>query len=280
MLKKITATETPGAWVANSKDSGRKAIKNGSTYLKDNEEFKIELYNPLQRCVLAVIKLNGDNISKSGLVLNPGQRFYLDCFIEDNRKFIFKTYEVDNTNQSLNAIKNNGLLEVDFYEEKVILQTYPYLRQNNNYPGWDNYYNHGDTNITCLSNASNYNMTSTTGEVTSYMNKRSIASKRSKSVNEVQINDENKIETGRVTKGVVSDQKFDSIDMQFNHYKISSTIINLLPESRRPKEIKEIKKNSSDQPIDILFKLGELNKLGIIDDNEFNQKKAELLSRI
>jgi len=49
----------PGAWITNSTDKGRKSIKNGKVYLKDSEEFQIELFNPLTECVLAEIKLNG-----------------------------------------------------------------------------------------------------------------------------------------------------------------------------------------------------------------------------
>ena len=102
----------PNAWIVNSTDKGRKSIKNGKVYLKDSEEFQIELFNPLQECVLADIKLNGNSISETGLVLKPGQRFYLDCFIDDRKKFIFNTYDVDNSLESLSAISKNGGLEV------------------------------------------------------------------------------------------------------------------------------------------------------------------------
>ena len=51
--------KNPGAWIVNSTDRGRKSVKNGKVYLSDKFEFEIELYNPLQDCVLADIKLNG-----------------------------------------------------------------------------------------------------------------------------------------------------------------------------------------------------------------------------
>jgi hypothetical protein len=120
MVKITNDTTKPGAWVVNSKDRGRKSIKNGKVYLTDSEEFEIELFNPLTECILADIKLNGQSISKTGLVLKPGQRFYLDCFIDDNKKFIFSTYEVEQTLESLTAINNNGKLEVYFYKESVV----------------------------------------------------------------------------------------------------------------------------------------------------------------
>ena len=120
MAKQVKTTTTPSAWVVNSKDRGRKSIKKGKVYLQDKEEFVIELFNPLQDCVLADIKLNGKSISQTGLVLNPGQRFYLDCFIDDKKKFIFNTYEVEDTTEVANAIAKNGLLEVFFYKESVV----------------------------------------------------------------------------------------------------------------------------------------------------------------
>jgi hypothetical protein len=119
----------PGAWVVSPKDRGRKSIKldtqsstttKGKVYLTDGEEFQIELYNPMAQCVLADIKLNGNPISKSGLVLRPGERFYLDCFIDDKKKFVFGTYEVEDTEESAEATASNGMLEVFFYKESVI----------------------------------------------------------------------------------------------------------------------------------------------------------------
>lgn len=57
---------------------------------------------------------------KSGLVIKPGQRVYLDCFIDDKKKFIFNTYEIENTSESIEATSKNGLLEVFFYKEDVV----------------------------------------------------------------------------------------------------------------------------------------------------------------
>ena len=51
---KSNHVEKPSAWVVSS-EKGRKSIKNGKVYLKDKEEFQIELFNPLTDCVLADI---------------------------------------------------------------------------------------------------------------------------------------------------------------------------------------------------------------------------------
>lgn len=120
--------KSPSAWVVAPKDRGRKSVKfdtksdhatKGSVYLNDGEEFQIELHNPLTECVLADIKLNGNSISKAGLVLRPGERFYLDCFIDDKKKFVFSTYEVEDTDEAMESISKNGLLEVFFFRESA-----------------------------------------------------------------------------------------------------------------------------------------------------------------
>lgn len=285
MATKVKATPSaPGAWVVNSKDRGRKSIKNGKVYLIDKEEFQIELYNPLQKCVLADIKLNGSSISKAGLVLNPGQRFYLDCFIEDNKKFIFNTYEVENTDEAKEAIAKNGLLEVHFYEESVnTLSTWGLRDYNRRYypwnPWWDNNIYYG-TNIGTGGNF--YCSTLTSGDIkltNSYCNQVTFDS-NSGSLSTAKST--SNIETGRVDKGDKSNQKFESVDIDFNNYVISSVVISLLPESRKPIEVKDIKKTNTDQEksIELIVKLGDLHKAGLLTDEEFSAKKAELLSKI
>jgi zinc-ribbon domain len=110
----------PSAWIVNPSDRGRKSIKSGNKiYLTDGQNFEIEIHNPLTESVLADIKVNGKSVSKTGLVLRPAERFYLDCFIDDKKKFIFKTYEVENTSESKESIAKNGSVEVFFYKEET-----------------------------------------------------------------------------------------------------------------------------------------------------------------
>jgi hypothetical protein len=332
MAKIANDTTKPGAWVVNSKDRGRKSIKNGKVYLTDSEEFQIELFNPLTECVLADIKLNGQPISKTGLVLKPGQRFYLDCFIDDNKKFIFSTYEVEQTLESLSAINNNGKLEVFFYKESVVsvrnwrdrfntVIVERYYPSYPTYPYWTTtpYYGTG-TNIgtgigttTIGTNTNTFNAygsnTTTTGSYT--LNGNTMA----------QLNNTSNIpiagsfETGRVERGEKSNQKFNEIDMEFDTYHISSTILQLLPESVKPisasdlaSELKNevVKKNNKisenkvltdkamevqlkaewdkikeiDGILDLIKKLDDLHKAGVLTDDEFSEKKKELLSKI
>ena len=93
------------------------------------------------------------------------------------------------------------------------------------------------------------------------------------------------IETGRIEKGEKSKQKFTEVDMDFENHYIASTIIQILPESRKPAEVKTMKTKqsqllSSDEVIELIKKLGELHSAGILTDEEFSTKKTELLSKI
>jgi hypothetical protein len=311
MAKQIAQTSTkPSAWIVSSNDRGRKSIKNGKVFLNDGDEFEIELFNPLTVSVLADIKLNGQSISKTGLVVKPGQRVYLDCFIDDRKKFKFSTYEIENSGESLDATQNNGLLEVFFYKEDVITldnwqrkfdriiveKYYPY----NPYP-WHNPYTvwYGTTNpynTVITTNGSGIIGTTTTSNA--YYSSNSIVNCSYTSGVDLSnlnisgsnnMNSINSIETGRVEKGEKSKQKFTEVDMDFEKHYISSTIIQILPESRKPVETKDIfnkktgeinVKKESDEVIELIKKLADLHSAGILTDEEFSEKKSELLSKI
>ena len=316
MAKIANSTTKPGAWVVNSKDRGRKSIKGGKVYLTDYEEFEIELFNPLTECVLADIKLNGQSISKTGLVLKPGQRFYLDCFIDDKKKFVFNTYEVEATLESISAISNNGKLEVYFYKESVVsinnwrdrfntVIIERYYTSYPTYPYWTTtpYYGSviGTTttgnNITYGTNVTLTGSSTSTGTYTLGNNLMS----QLNTSNSIPIT--SSVETGRVERGSSSKQQFKEIDMEFDKYHISSTIIELLPESRKPETASELAKKLSEDPtkkkkkgttgkwphdyetntdevINLIKKLGELHSAGILTDDEFSEKKKELLSKL
>jgi hypothetical protein len=331
MAKTIAQTiAKPSAWIVTPNDKGRKSIKSGKVFLEDKEEFEIEIFNPLTVSVLADIKLNGQSISKTGLVVKPGQRVYLDCFIDDKKKFKFSTYEIENSGEALEATQNNGVLEVFFYKEDVITldnwrsrfdrviveKWYPAYYPSHNYP-WNNIYCGGSFGT------GGYGTTLTNGIIGSTTNvdlsniNSSYTSDSNVSYGGTTVNNLfslNNIETGRVEKGEVSKQKFTEVEMDFEKNYISSTIIQILPESRKPAEIKNVKINielpkgdwSKEQieeakevvqnflwkedtqetqkemykNIELIKKLGELHSAGILTDAEFNTKKSELLSKI
>jgi hypothetical protein len=99
------------------------------------------------------------------------------------------------------------------------------------------------------------------------------------------------IETGRVEKGEKSDQQFTSVDVEFEKNYIHHLVFQLLPSSRKPKYDKEMQKDKkaeaknrvldgNDEIIDLIKKLSDLHSSGILTDEEFSNKKSDLLSKI
>jgi hypothetical protein len=286
MKAKVTFgnTNKPNAWIVSTQDHGRKSIKNGkNVYLQDNSEFKVELFNPLFESVLADIKVNGKSVSSTGLVLRPGERFYLDCFLDDKKKFIFKTYEVEKTNESLNAIQNNGTVEVYFYKEETInfknwKNRFDHVIEHRYYPVWypNPYYvptyptyptyptwsginttggcfNNVNTTNTVFTTTLNPGVTYTNGSntigcvntnsVNCFHTSTSDTLKRSGTSGSAGNGGTTGLETGRIEKGDISSQQFSDIDMEFEKYHISSVMYQILPESQKPVETKEIRNN-------------------------------------
>ena len=229
---------------------GRQRIKQfgQNVYLKNGSEFEIELYNPSRQTVLSKIKINGEFINGGGIILKPGERVFLERYLDVPHKFKFETYTVDETNETMNAIANNGDVEILFYNEEEIIATltYPSITYGSTtYPN-TTYASNTNTvsrnmsldeslNIfhnTSLSNSGlNLYSVSDNGGKT-YINKfdkkprlRPNQNKKSKSV-----------ETGRVEKGSSSDQEFKTVSKNFNSWAVSTSVWKILPDSQRPVE--------------------------------------------
>ena len=180
----------PTAFITVKKQRQR---QNGiNIYLHDKTEFEIELYNPTTDKVKAMIELNGTPISSSGIVLKPGQRVFLERFIDIDRKFLFETYEVSPTQDNMEAIQNNGLVTVKFYN---IFKPSTYMGGYTWYGSTYQYYNSG----TPILNGTTFT-TNGTGLITntSSLSNEIPRSKKSKK----------SIETGSVEMGQKSEQEF------------------------------------------------------------------------
>jgi DNA-directed RNA polymerase subunit M/transcription elongation factor TFIIS len=246
-------SEEPCAYITKGKQRIKQFGQN--VYLKDGSEFEVELYNGSRKTVLSKIKINGEFIKGGGIILRPGERIFLERYIDVPRKFKFETYSVDSSNETMNAIASNGDVEILFYEEQEVLDikltSYPtwnptYVSNggtfttttggditigNNFYTTSVNYSstNVGDINLTNTSNINNDIRSS------KYLSKfdqqprsRSLA-KKSKSV-----------ETGRVEQGSSSNQSFKTVNKEFNAWAVSTSVWKLLPESQKPIEKKDL----------------------------------------
>jgi hypothetical protein len=210
----------------------RLKIYGNNVYLKDGQNFEIELYNPTQSKVLAKIEINGKLMSQSGIVLRPGERVYLERFIDTNNKLLFETYEVENSEESKRATEKNGLIEVLFYDEYT-----PTTWITNSGTGCGRLFGSGDYYYTTNSPATNIPWAGTTFNYTSNSVSASIAGSFSCSTS-------NKSkETGRVEMGESSSQSFTTVDGSFNWFSSKSVAIKILPESYKPLDSRDLRRN-------------------------------------
>ena len=215
----------PTAHITRKKS--RLKVYNGNTvFLNDKDNFEFEIHNPTQKSVLCKIKLNGEYISTGGVVIRPGQRVFLERFLDSNNKFEFSTYEVKDTSLNRTAIDLNGDVRIEFYNE----QTYQ--------PNYGLYVLNGSSTV---STGSPYygNMTFTTSSsapMAYYSNTSSVSSL----VGEPTLSKKS-IETGRVEKGEKSKQNFTNSYQNFE-YNVSHQIsLKILPLSNKNKTTEDIK---------------------------------------
>jgi hypothetical protein len=253
-----TKTGTPCAYI--TKDKKRLKQFGQNVYLKNGDEFELELFNPSQSTVLAKIKLDGSYISGGGIVLKPGQRVYLERYLDDPRKFKFETYEVDGTsNEVLDAISGNGDVVIEFYNEfKQPVWNNPITYIGGSFGGPIQTYGSGtiSTNYvngsttTNLSNNISFTSTSNTSgaifntsSMSNTFNGPNLRSTQPKSKSEVTMDmlSMDSIETGRVEKGGRSDQSFQTVDKTFINYTCATSVWKILPMSQKVYEKQELK---------------------------------------
>jgi hypothetical protein len=210
-------------------------------YLNDGDEFEIELFNPKTSPVLAKISINGKRISERGIILNPGQRVFLERFLDSPDKLKFSTYNVNNSTEVKEAIANNGLVKIEFYEEYVSYQGFYSGTGTGTTTTWATHTNPITyTNTNAFYNSNLNETTSGSFTLTSGIFNSSIAGsldtapiKKSKRADS--------LETGRVEEGSRSDQNFENGQGNFNSYSSNVVEYQILPISQKNIEAKEIR---------------------------------------
>jgi hypothetical protein len=249
-----TKTGTPCAYI--TKDRKRLKQFGQNVYLNNGDEFELELFNPSSTTVLAKIKLDGSYISGGGIVLKPGQRVYLERYLDDPRKFKFETYEVDGTsNEVLDAISGNGDVVIDFFDEyKQPAWSNPitYIGGSFGGPTYISGCPSFTTNTTGIStftttglgnvNTAFTNTSNTLGGPNLQNPVRRLQKSKGNSRSEVTLDMlSGELETGRVEKGGSSDQSFRTVDKTFNHYTCATSIWKILPVSQKVFEKQDLK---------------------------------------
>ena len=197
-------------------------------YLKSGTHFEIEIFNPKTTKVLAKIYLDGQLISSSGIILNPGQRVFLERWLEEPRKFLFETYEVEDSTEAKGAIRENGKVKVEFYDQ--------FIPQNFSYCGPLNNWSTTIANDQTIFAGTTQNQIYFTSSVSS-----DIIGQNSSIVTHNSFIPAS-LETGRSEKGETSKQKFEYSNDQFNSWTCSTVSMQILPESQKPVEASEIRR--------------------------------------
>lgn len=241
---------TPTAEIAINKSRLKKYGKKSKVptyYLQRGQEFQIELFNPTKDNVLAKIALNGKLIAQGGLVLKPGQRVFLERYLDVAKKFKFDTYEVANTSEARKAIEDNGDFKVEFYRE----QNYnPITIYSNSTGTW----NTGGRDIiggTITTNNTNFNDTLSrsasldsipiaTASAANYNSDIEFEQNQEKSSLKSILRSKKSIETGRVEQGSRSDQSFEIVSMDWEYLPFHTIEYKLLPLSQKVNSVEDV----------------------------------------
>lgn len=261
MKQHKTKLSKPTAFIAVNRNK-LKVYNDKNVYLKSGTNFEIELFNPESNRILAEIEIDGNPISSSGIVINPGQRIYLERWLNDQKKFHFSTYEIDkSSDQAIEAIKKNGLIKIKFHKEQIknfssgniyvpYIQPYVIRPYVNPYTQPIVWYGSSGTggysgNIGCTvttSNGSNTTISKNIGAVSTTSTSYNVDPSQLTYTSNFYCSDfSNSIETGRTEHGEKSNQDLTEVFGDFEQYCSWSYECQILPESRKPIESDKIR---------------------------------------
>lgn len=223
---------------------------NRVVFLNDNDEFQIQLFNPKSKKIAAKIYINDVALSNM-IVLKPGERVWLERYLDKAKKFKFSTYEVDSSAEAQNAIRNNGNIRIKFYDEyryKVSYSSYDFnkfFKTDNNY--LNQKYNH-ISNDSAINTVRSFCNSVVTNNSTPTMFKgdvncatmdcyevKSTALTDCYEVNPTSLTfSANTIETGLIEEGSHSNQKFQNDYTDFESWPFREEVIKILPASQKP----------------------------------------------
>lgn len=209
-------------------------------YMEDNTEFQIQLFNPYNYVIGVSLTFNNDFQDNSNLlVLRPGERVWLERYLDNESRFLFSTYKVSNSQSVKEAIKDNGNLCIKFFKEKTTYwinysNSYKYDLSSNNYKNGlnscinGNYYDQNfspfnGTSITTSCSNIEYNCLTSSSLSASSASSASYKSSLSPK----------SIETGRIEEGKHSNQKFKNVYKDFESWAFKTEYIKILPISQK-----------------------------------------------
>ncbi len=227
-------------------------------YLNDNDEFQIQLFNPKTYVIAAKINLDGEDLNDM-LVIRPGERIWLERYLDKAKKFKFSTYDVDDSPEATHAIAYNGRIVVSFFKVKTDKRN-PIVFINNSsdyikYYDAPSYYtsvsvssapstvyysaatnNSSNATFSCNCTLDSVNTAATT------INCSDDIEMCASSIETLSPSSIETIETGRIEEGGYSNQKFSYVDYDFESYPFVTETIKILPLSRKPHTSKDLQK--------------------------------------
>ena len=212
-------------------------------YLENGQEFQIQLFNPHKFTIGAEIFINDEKLSNR-IVLKPGERIWLERYLDIKKKFKFSTYEVEGNNTDVQeAIKDNGKIEVKFYKEIRKKEFYPSISVSGNdwinknitiYPSTTDicYFNYSSDNSSEPTHC--YYSTTAGNCCDSVLTTSNYCDLNTNSTVSTSIPDEMICETGRIEAGSSSTQEFDNVNIDFEYFPFTTEKVKLLPISQKP----------------------------------------------
>jgi len=225
-------------------------------YMNDNTEFQIQIFNPYSYVIGVSFKFNDNSPSSQLLVLKPGERVWLDRYLNNESKLLFSTYEVGTSEAVQKAIANNGNITIKFYKEKENYNNISYINASISCPSSGIYYD-GYGSSSCVLNALNTN----DYQIKTYCDDNSITScadaiqytsacsstsastcasysstldlGNPKSLGGRSFSKSRSMETGRIEKGSHSNQKFNQVYTDFETWPFKTETIKILPTSQK-----------------------------------------------
>ena len=228
-------------------------------YMNDNTEFQIQIFNPYSYVIGVSFKFNDNSEGSQLLVLKPGERVWLDRYLNNESKLLFSTYEVGTSKAVQNAIAKNGNITIKFYKEREKIQNpcltvdsnitwyNSYNSYNNNYSNYNiknlvptKLYNNYATTEYCASAIDSRDLGDTTLALNNYVDTisnaitgKSIYNYTSANTISKSISTPKSIETGRIEEGSHSNQKFQNVYKDFETWPFKTETIKILPMSQK-----------------------------------------------
>jgi len=228
--------------IVTANGSEKKVYEDNSVFFNKGDNFELRFFNPLQIKLGIEIIFNGQKKGNGLLVLNPGEDIKLDRFLDDKKKMLFDTYNIDTNNEAaVQAAAQNGIININFYKERT-----------QSYHHHDNTGNFFDMNAIGNTSSRVYNSpgTFTSGADFSYMSEsfdnttlgnNATLDSLSSSFSDENSRGVNLNETGRVEKGDESNQNLKQVEIEFESAPFHSVQYYLKPLSTKTYKTTEIR---------------------------------------